>query len=473
MHTSLYAPLRRHRVVVLAVAAALATTSLAACTADTSNDDAAPDGTASPDAGSGDATVINVALAANPQMKTAESLIADFEEKNPGITVKFTTLPENDLRPTITKDVATSAGQFDVVMMGSYEVPIWADNGWIVPLDDYAAADTAWDEADLLEPIKNIVSSDGTLYGAPFYGSSSFLFYRTDLAEAAGVTIPENPTWDEVEAAAAAMNDPANGVSGICLRGLPGWGQNLAAVTTVINTFGGRWFDEEWNAQLTDPETVAGVQFYVDLLRNYGQPDAAKDGWEGCLQQIGQGKTAMWYDDTVFAGSAIDAATPEIADNLGFAMAPTGPSGLPSGWLWSWGLGITASSQHPDEAWKFISWATSKEYIQLAGQEAGWDSIPPGSRKSTYEIPEYLDAASRYAELTMKSIEAANPLGTAVEPVPYDGVQYVQIAEFVDIGDFVSQQIAGAISGDMTVEEAMSKSQEYTVAAMASAGYTD
>lgn len=416
---------------------------------------------------------INVALAANPQMKTAESLISDFEEKNPGITVKFTTLPENELRPAVTKDVATNAGQFDVAMIGSYEVPIWADRGWIVPLDDYAAEDTAWNEDDLLEPIKNIVSKDDVLYASPFYGSSSFLFYRKDLAEKAGVTISETPTWEEVQAAAAAMEDEAAGISGLCLRGLPGWGQNLAAVTTVINTFGGSWFNEDWEPQLTSPETKEAVQFYVDSLRDYGQPDAAKDGWEGCLQQFSQGKTAIWYDDTVFAGSALDSATPEVEPNVAFAMAPTGPADLASGWLWSWGLGITESSKNKDAAWKFISWVTSEDYIKLAGEEAGWDSIPPGSRASTYEIPEYLEAADRYAELTVKSIEAADPLQPTVDPVPYTGVQYVQIPEFVDIGDFVSQQIAGAISGTQTVDEALEKSQEYALKAVTDAGYIE
>jgi sorbitol/mannitol transport system substrate-binding protein len=434
---------------------------MAACSADTSG------------AGSDGKTVINVALAANPQMKTAESLIKDFEDKNPDITVKFTTLPENDLRPAVTKDVATGAGQFDVVMMGAYEVPIWAENGWIDPLDDYVAEDTEWDEGDLLEPIKNVVSADGKLYGAPFYGSSSFLMYRKDLVEKAGIKMPTNPTWDEVEQAAAKMDDKANGVSGICLRGLPGWGQNLAAITTVINTFGGSWFNESWEPQLTSPETEAGVDFYVNLLRDYGQPDAAKDGWEGCLQQMSQGKTAMWYDDTVFAGSVLDAATPEVAENIGFAMAPTGPSGLPSGWLWSWGLGIESASKNKDAAWKFISWATSKEYIQLAGEEAGWDAIPPGSRESTYEIPEYQEAAAAYADLTLQSIEAANPEQTTVDPVPYTGVQYVQIPEFVDIGDYVSQQIAGAIAGDSSVSEALAKSQTYTADAVKSAGYAE
>ncbi len=428
-------------------------------------------GTGDGDASGGDVT-ITVALAANPQMQTAESLISDFEEKNPGIKVKFTVLPENELRPAVTKDVSTNAGQYDVAMIGSYEVPIWAERGWIIPLSDYAEKDAAWDEADLLEPIKNIVSDEDTLYAAPFYGSSSFLMYRKDLAEKAGVTISETPTWDEIADAAAKMDDKANGVSGICLRGLPGWGQNLAAITTVINTYGGQWFNEDWDTELEMPETKEAVDFYVNLLKEHGQPDAAAAGWEQCLQSFSQGQSAMWYDDTVFAGSAIDqAATPEIADNIAFAMAPTGPADIASGWLWSWGLSVTKSSQHPDAAWKFISWATSKDYIKLAGEKAGWAAIPPGSRASTYEIPEYQEAAARYADLTIKSINAADPLQPTKNPVPYTGVQYVQIPEFVEIGDYVSQQIAGSISGSQSVDDALRASQEFTSKTIEEAGY--
>jgi sorbitol/mannitol transport system substrate-binding protein len=452
-----HSPIPGRRLVSSAIAVAALTVS-AACSDPTTGQDASGN------------TTITVALAANPQMKTAESLISDFEKKNPGIKVKFTTLPENDLRPAVTKDVATKAGQYDVAMIGSYEVPIWAKNGWIVPLDSYVAKDTAWDSADVLKPIKAIVSANGKLYGAPFYGSSSFLFYRKDLAKKAGVTIPEKPTWDQVAAAAAKMDDKKGGVSGICLRGLPGWGQNLASLTTVINTFGGRWFDENWNPQLTSPATKKAVQFYVDLLRAHGQSDAAKDGWEGCLQQITQGKTAMWYDDTVFAGPVLQEATSAVKNNIGFALAPVAKTDA-SGWLWSWGLGITASSKHKDAAWKFISWATSKEYIKLAGAKAGWDSIPPGSRTSTYSIPQYQAAASSYADLTLKSIDAANPEKPTVDPVPYTGVQYVQIPEFTDIGDYVSQQVAGAIAGTQSVDQALQKSQSYTEGVVKKAGY--
>ena len=417
-------------------------------------------------------TQLTVAMAANPQMETAEKLIGAFYAKYPDITIKFQTLPENELRPTVLKDVATNSGQFDVVMIGSYEVPLWAQKGWLIDLSSDLKRDASYDAADLTKPISDLMTYKGAMYGLPFYGSSSFMFYRKDLFKAAGLTMPEHPTWDQVATFASKLNRPADGVSGICLRGVPGWGQNLAAITTVINTFGGRWFDKNWKPQLTSPQTEQAVQFYVDLLRKSGEPDAAKDGWQECLQLFTQGKSAMWYDDTVFAGPAIDQASPAVKNNIGFALAPTKVTPY-SGWLWSWGLSIPKTSRHADAAWKFISWITSKDYIKLAGEKAGWGQVPPGSRKSTYEIPAYKAATGDYSALTLTSIEHANPLHPTVQPVPYTGVQYVSIPEFVQIGDFVSQQIAGAISGSMTVDQALKISQDRVAKIMDDAGYTN
>lgn len=418
-----------------------------------------------------DDVVLTVAMAANPQMETAERLVDDFYRSHPHIKIRFQTLPENDLRPTVLKDVATNSGQFDIVMIGSYEVPLWAQKGWLVNLSSaYVAADRKYNADDLLTPIADLMKSKGSLYGLPFYGSSSFMFYRKDLFKAAGLTMPEHPTWTQVADFASKLNKPAQGLSGICLRGVPGWGQNLAAITTVINAFGGRWFDKDWKPQLTAPDTVRGVKFYVDLLRKSGEPDAAKDGWQECLQLFTQGKTAMWYDDTVFAGPAIDQAIPAVKSNIGFALAPSDKMAY-SGWLWSWALSIPKSSRHADAAWQFISWATSADYIKLAGEKAGWDNAPPGSRKSTYELPAYKAATTAYADLTLTSIEHATPTHPTIEPVPYTGVQYVSIPEFVQIGDFVSQQIAGAISGSMTVEQALKVSQDQVKKIMDDAGY--
>jgi sorbitol/mannitol transport system substrate-binding protein len=415
---------------------------------------------------------LTVALAANPQMETAAKLIDDFYAKYPDIKVKFQILPENQLRPTVLKDVATNSGQFDVVMIGAYEVPLWAQKGWIVDLGkDYVAKDAAWNVGDLTTAIKDLVSYKGDLYATPFYGSSSFMFYRKDLFEKAGLAMPEHPTWEQVAQFAAKLDDKAAGVAGICLRGIPGWGQNLAPLTTVINTFGGRWFDEKWEPQLSSPKTKEAINFYVDLLKTHGQPDAAKDGWQECLQLFTQGKAAMWYDDTVFAGPVLDQASPAVKGNVGFAMAPVKETKT-SGWLWAWGLSIPKTSRHPDEAWKLISWLTSQDYIKLAGDKAGWGTVPPGSRQSTYTLPGYQEATGAYADLTLASIRGADPLHPTLQPVPYTGVQYVDIPEFEQIGDFTSQQLAGAISGQNTTDEAIKASEAKIKEVMEDAGYT-
>lgn len=414
---------------------------------------------------------LTVAMAANPQMQVAESLIDDFYKDHPDIHVNFQILPENQLRPTILRDVATKSGQFDVVMLGAYEVPLWAAKGWTVDLTkDYIKGDEAWDVGDISKPILDIMSYKGDVYAAPFYGSSSFLFYRKDLFQKAGLTMPAKPTWAEVADFAEKLDDDAAGQSGICLRGIPGWGQSLAPLTTVINTFGGRWFDENWQPQLTAPKTKEAIAFYVDLLREHGQADAASSGWQECLQLMTQGKTAMWYDDTVFAGPVLDQALPELEGDIGFAPAPVNATDAP-GWLWAWGLAIPETSPDKDAAWEFISWVTSKDYIQLAGQKAGWAQIPPGSRASTYQIPEYQAAAESYADLTLQAIQSANPQHPTVDPVPYTGVQYVSIPEFEQIGEFVSQQLAGAISGSETLDDALAASETRMREIMDDAGY--
>jgi sorbitol/mannitol transport system substrate-binding protein len=415
---------------------------------------------------------LTVAIASNPLTETAAKLMDSFYAKNPDIKVNFQFLPENELRPSVLKDVATDSGQFDVVMIGAYEIPLWAEKGWILDLSKaYVAKDAAWKVDDLYPSIRNVVSYKGDIYATPFFGASSFMMYRKDLFDKAGLTMPETPTWDQVKEFAAKLDNKKDGVSGICLRGMPGWGQSLAPLDTVINTFGGRWFDQQWQPQLSSPKSKAAIEFYIDLLKTYGEPDAAKDGWQDCLPLFTQGKAAMWYDDTTFAGLVLEQASDAVKGNIGFAMAPVKEK-MDSGWLWAWGFAIPKTSRHPDAAWKLISWLTSPDYIKLAGEKAGWASIPPGSRSSTYALPEYQKVAGAYADITLKSIRGADPLHPTVDPVPYIGVMYVDIPEFEQIGDFVSQQFAGAISGQISVDEAIATSENKIKEIMQDAGYT-
>jgi sorbitol/mannitol transport system substrate-binding protein len=410
-------------------------------------------------AGNGKAATITVAVVDNPLMSTIEKLTpGGFEASHPNVKVKFVTLDENTLRDQVTKDVAAGGGQFDAVMIGPNDIPTWAKNGWVADLTQNAS-DAAYNVDDIIKPIRDALSSNGKLYAVPFYGESSFLMYRKDLLQAAGLTMPANPTWDQVAAIATKLNDPAKGVAGICLRGKTGWGENLAALDTVVNTFGGQWFNTKWDAQLTSPAFVQATNFYVNLIKTAGEKGAANDSFNECLNLMEQSKAAMWYDATV-AASTIDASPSPIAGKLGFAPAPVQKTKA-SGWLWTWALGIEGSSKHKDAAWQFIDWASSKDYITYDAQQNGWAAVPPGTRVSTYQNPDYQKAAADFAALTLQEIQAVDVNHPGVDPQPYSGIQYVGIPEFSDLGTKVSQEITAAIAGQESVSTALQKGQGY------------
>ncbi|MFP5347109.1 MAG: ABC transporter substrate-binding protein [Actinomycetes bacterium] len=410
--------------------------------------------------GSGGADQIVIAIITNSQMSDAISLSNRFEAEHPDIKLRFVALSENEARAKITASVATGGGEFDVVMISNYETPMWAKNGWLVDLQPYADATKGYEPQDFIPSVREALSVDGHLYSVPFYGESSFLVYRKDLFEQAGLTMPDHPTWQQVHDFAAKLNDPAKRMAGICLRGLAGWGEVLAPLDTVINTFGGRWFDMDWNAQLDSPQSSAAIKFYVDLVRKYGEPGAAQSGFSGCATQYTQGNAAMWYDATSMVSTVESKKDSKVVGKNGYVQAPVKETKA-SGWLYAWSLAIPKTSKHPDKAWEFMAWMTDKDYMKLVGNEIGWAAVPPGSRLSTYQIPQYAEAAKAFAGPTLTAMENADPKHPTVDPVPYTGIQFVGIPEFQDLGTRVGQQMSAAIAGQISVEDAIAQSQQY------------
>jgi sorbitol/mannitol transport system substrate-binding protein len=408
----------------------------------------------------GDEVTLTLATVNNGQMKDMEGLKGEFEKANPGIKVNFQVMEEGDLRSAVTSDVANAAGQYDIVTIGAYEVPQWGANGWLTDLTA-DLADDAYDVGDILPPVRDALSANGKQYAVPFYGESSILMYNKEILDAAGVKMPNNPTWQQVEAAAKKVNSADT--AGICLRGKPGWGDLFAPLTTVVQTFGGAWYDMNWDAQVNKPEFVKAVTFYKDLLASAGQKDPVSYSFNECLTALKNGKVAMWYDASV-AASMLEADDSPVKGKMGYAHAPVVKT-KESGWLWSWNLAVPANTQHSAEAIKFIKWATSKEYHQLVGEKLGWSLVPPGARTSTYAIPEYKEAAAAYAPITLEVMSAVNAKQPGVKPQPWVGVQYVAIPEFQDVGNQVAQLVADAIAGRTTVEEALDKGQVIAQAA--------
>ncbi|CAN5769002.1 sugar ABC transporter substrate-binding protein [soil metagenome] len=413
--------------------------------------------------GSGSADQIVVAIVTNSQMSDAISLSDRFEADNPDTSLRFVSLSENEARAKITASVATGGGEFDVVMISNYETPMWADNGWLVNLQPYAEKTEGYDPEDFIPTVRESLSYEGDLYSVPFYGESSFLIYRKDLFKQAGLEMPAKPTWEQVEGFAKKLDDPEKGMSGICLRGLAGWGEVLAPLDTVINTFGGRWFDMDWNATLDSPESKEAINFYIDTVRKYGTPGAAQASFSECATQYTQGNAAMWYDATSAVGTVESKEDSKVVGKNGYVQAPVKETDS-SGWLYSWSLGIPKTSKNVDAAWKFMAWMTDKDYMKLVGNEIGWSAVPPGSRLSTYEIPEYAKAAEAFAEPTLTAMKNADQENPTVDPVPYVGIQFVRIPEFQDLGTRVGQQMSAAIAGQITTEEAIAQSQAYAEA---------
>jgi sorbitol/mannitol transport system substrate-binding protein len=371
------------------------------------------------------------------------------------------------LRQKVTTDIATKGGQYDVLTIGTYEVPIWAKQGWLVPLDNLGAN---YDVDDLLPAIRSGLTMDGKLYAAPFYGESSMVMYRKDLFDAAGLKMPDAPTWDFIADAARKITNKDKEVYGICLRGKAGWGENMAFLTAMSNSFGARWFDESWKPQFDQPEWKDTLDFYVKLMKDAGPPGASSNGFNENLALFQTGKCGMWIDATVAASFVSNPKESTVADKVGFALAPDKGLGKRGNWLWAWSLAIPAGSQKAEAAEKFVAWATSKDYTNLVAEKEGWLNAPPGTRSSLYANADYQKAAP-FAKTTIDSINSADPSKPTVKPVPYVGVQFVAIPEFQGIGTAVGQQFSAALAGQLSVDQALQAAQQLATREMTKAGY--
>lgn len=415
---------------------------------------------------------LTVATVNNPDMVIMQQLSGEFTAAT-GISLSFVVLPENELRQKVTEDVGLGSGKYDVVTIGTYDTSLWGRNGWLVSLEPLfarmsAAESSAYARDDLLPTIRAALSYNDELFALPFYGESSMTFYRKDLFADAGITMPLRPTWQQIREFAVRLKGREGVPYGIVLRGLPGWGEILAPFNTVVNAFGGRWFDESWTPAFNEQAMAEAWRFYKKLLADAGEPTPTTDGYTECLAIMQSGKAAMWYDATVSAG-ALESRDSKVAGRIGYAFAPSARKGN-TGWLWAWALGIESSSRHPREAFRFTTWATDRKYVALVGSRVGWAQAPPGTRVSTYSNPSYL-AAAPFAGIVLHSIESADYERPTLHPVPYKGIQYVSIPEFQSLGEAVSQQLAAYIAGQKPLTEALADCQAAALQAAREGGY--
>jgi sorbitol/mannitol transport system substrate-binding protein len=409
---------------------------------------------------------VTIATVNNSDMIRMQRLSKTFEQEHPDIKLNWVVLEENVLRQRLTTDIATKGGQFDVLTIGMYEASLWGQKGWLQEMKDLPA-NYALD--DVFPSVRDGLSVDGKLFALPFYAESSMTYYRTDLFKAAGLTMPERPTWTQIAEFAGKLTDKTKEQYGICLRGKAGWGENMALISTVANAYGARWFDEQWKPQFDQPEWKNALNFYVETMKKSGPPGASSNGFNENLALFNSGKCAIWVDATVAGSFVTDKTQSKVADNVGFTYAPHEVTDKGSAWLYSWALAIPSSAKNQADAKAFSQWATSKEYAALVAKTDGVANVPPGTRASTYN-DEYMKAAP-FAKITLESLKAVTPKAPTLKPVPYVGIQLVTIPEFQAIGTSVGQQFSAALVGSTTVDAALAAAQTATERDMKRAGY--
>lgn len=412
-------------------------------------------------------TTLNIASINNPDMIVLQKLSQHFEAANPSIRLRWVTMEESVLRQRLSTDIATGSGQFDLMTIGAYEAPIWARKGWLAPLTGLPAG---YQEQDLIKPVREGLSLDGQLYALPFYAESSMTYYRKDLFQQKNLQMPAQPSWQQIAELAAKLHEPEKGVYGLCLRGRAGWGENMAILTTMANAWGGRWFDQQWQPQLSSPEWKKAVNFYVEVLRKYGPPGVSSNGFNENLVLFANGKCGIWVDATVAAGMLYNGKDSKVADKTAFAAAPVAVTDKGSRWIWIWSLAIPKSSKAQDAAKKFAAWASSADYIQLVAKDRGWATVPPGTRYSTYANPEYQRVAP-FSDYVLKAIESVDVNNPTLKPVPYSGVQFAAIPEFQSIGTVAGQAISAALAGKTSPDAALDSAQAQAVRMVRQARY--
>lgn len=412
------------------------------------------------------AQTLTIATVNNSDMIRMQRLSKTFESQHPDIQLNWVVLEENVLRQRLTTDIATQGGQFDVLTIGMYEAALWGAKGWLQPMQDLPAT---YDLDDVFPSVREGLSVKGTLYALPFYAESSMTYYRTDLFQAAGLSMPERPTWEQIGEFAAKLNKPEQEQYGLCLRGKAGWGENMALITTLANSYGARWFDEQWQPEFSGPEWKNALSFYVDNMKKSGPPGASSNGFNENLALFNSGKCAIWVDASVAGSFVTDQSQSKVAEQVGFTYAPHQVTDKGSAWLYSWSLAIPASSKAKDAAKTFTTWATSKEYAALVAEKDGIANVPPGTRASTYSQA-YMSAAP-FARITLESLKAVDPSKPTLKPVPYIGIQLVTIPEFQAIGTQVGKLFSAALIGQTTVDQALAAAQQSTEREMKRAGY--
>lgn len=393
----------------------------AGCTQNTGGP--SPDATGAFDWKRFEGETVSVYIPDTGQADLIESRLSEFEDLT-GIRVELETSDVTSYRQNLPVRLTARADDFDVMAtFPEVDGPQFSANGWYVPLDQYIEHDSVtnpdYDVDDFAEGVRNAMRVDEETVTVLWEMQTDLIYYRKDLLEQAGLEVPE--TFEEWEAAAAAIHDPDQDMYGFALRGIPY--QTTTPFSSFLYAHCGAWV-EDGQAAINSPEAVEAYATYGRWGSQYGPPGITGFDWPVPSQQFAQGKVFAFLDVNLFVGDLEDPAESTVSGDIGYAPVPEGECGR-APFIGGWGYSINPFAQQPDAAWYFIQWATSAE-INLEMKLDGW----PSPRTSAWDSEEFRanDATPEFTDVVIESTELAS---AQMNPPVAPGVEAREIAGYV------------------------------------------
>jgi ABC-type glycerol-3-phosphate transport system substrate-binding protein len=399
----------------------------------------APSGDSGTGSGSsGDATSITVGMeAGSPHEAFYKEMAAQFTQET-GIEVEILGVPHDNMHQQFLSDAIAGGGAYDVLTVDQPWIAEFAQNGYLSPLGDRLEDE---DRADFVEHTLDTVSYEDEIYGLPFLVHNLVTYYRPSLLEAAGIDGPPT-TWEEYRAAAAATTDPATGVFGTMVPGNRD-GEVATRFESYIQQSGGDIVDEDGAPAIDSPEAREAFDLMTGIQFEDGSSPAGLHDLSAMQGQFLEGKVAMISIWPYLWAQATDPAQSTIADDVAVALNPGNPDQV--GTTFSWGFGVSASSDAQDAAWKWVSWATSSDVLARKAIEQ-LSPVPRTSSMETLAASDELSQADRDA-LAVFSESVAQSTTMPMTPA------------YAQYQTAIAEAVSAVMSQQQTPDEALAAAQ--------------
>jgi ABC-type glycerol-3-phosphate transport system substrate-binding protein len=411
---------------------------------------------AAPSGGSGrpyEGVTINLLADNRPEFDRMLTLYPEFEART-GIKLNFTQLQETPLRSKTGLELAAPSTDIDVIMMDFTFVAKYSAANYLEALDDHLAKIPSFKRSDFIQSFLDGCSYNGKLYAVPINQDCSILMYRADIFKELNLNVPK--TFDELEDVCKKIKAAHPEMSAIAMRGGRGAGLNEWTWPSFLWGFGGQYYDfNTYKATLNTSAAVQSLDYYANILKNYGPPGVANYSYVEVQTDLMQGNTAMIVDSASLAPRCEDPVNSKVAGKLGYDMVPGLPGKVQPG-FYAWTLAIPRNSRNKAAAAEFVAWLASPDIAT----KVGW-SAPNQALRAVYSTPPYRDypQSKGLYDVMIESLAIANP---DFRP---------RINEGSEISTRVSEAISSVLAGETTPRAAMDACNSDVDKILRDAGY--